>query len=383
MSLPLGQRALFELPDDVTYLNCAYLAPQLRAVREAGEQALRRRAAPWELAPRDFYSDVEHARARFARLIGAEADQIALVHSVSYGMMVATACCPLRRGQNVVVLAEEFPSTIYAWRERARRRRAQLRVAPRPTMGLDHGWTESVLAAIDADTAVVAVTPCHWTDGGRVDLERVGARAREVGAALVVDGTQSIGACPFSVDAVLPDLVAFAAYKWGLCPYGVSFLYVAPRHHRARPPEHPWTSRAGSEDFSRLADYRDDFQPGARRFDGGERANFILLPMAVAALDQLLAWGVPSIHGALTQLTTRLADGARSLGLEVIPADQRAGHMLGIKFPRGLPPDLVHPLVERRIYVSVRGDALRVSPHLHSSPEDIDRLLGCLRAGLA
>ncbi|MFY0582314.1 aminotransferase class V-fold PLP-dependent enzyme [Cystobacter fuscus] len=239
----------------------------------------------------------------------------------------------------------------------------------------DGDWTRAVLAELDERAALVALPHCHWTDGSLVDLERVGVRAREVGAALVVDATQSLGALPLSVERVRPDFLVTAGYKWMMGPYSLGYLYVAPRWREGRPLEHNWLTRAGSEDFSRPVDYRDDFQPGARRFDVGERSNFALVPMALAALRQLSSWGVADIQETVGVLTARLAAGARSMGLEVAPEGLRAGHLMGLRNPGGYPPDVTAKLAARRVFVSVRGDSLRVSPHLYNTEADVDRLL--------
>jgi selenocysteine lyase/cysteine desulfurase len=374
MMLP-SQRHRFDLPDDVTWLNCAYMSPQLRAVTEAGKEAVERKARPWLIRPEDFFTNSEALRGLFAELVGADADGVALVPSVSYGMAVAAANVPVRVGQRLLVLAEEFPSNVYPWRELAERAGGQVVAVGRPE---DGDWTRALLAELDERTALVAVPHCHWTDGGRVDLVRVGERAREVGAALAVDATQSLGALPLSVAEVRPDFLVAAGYKWMMGPYSLGFLYVAPRFRQGRPIEHNWLLRGGSEDFSRLVDYRDDFQPGARRFDVGERSNFVLVPMAMAALRQLLAWGVDNTQETLCELTGRVAKGARALGLEVPPESQRAGHLVGLKRRGGYAPDVAAKLAARQVYVSVRGDSIRVSPHLYNTAADVDRLLELL-----
>ncbi|MFP2907758.1 aminotransferase class V-fold PLP-dependent enzyme [Pyxidicoccus sp. 3LFB2] len=374
MPLP-SQRHLFELPDSVTYLNCAYMSPQLRSVRAAGEAALAMKAQPWRLKPEDFFTHSERLRGLFARLVGADADGVALVPSVSYGMAVAAANLRVREGERLVVLAEEFPSNLYPWRELARRSRAQLATVARPR---DGDWTRAVLDAVDAHCALVAVPHCHWTDGSWLDLERVGERARQVGATLVVDGTQSVGALPLDVARVRPDFLVVAGYKWLMGPYSQGYLYVAPEHREGVPLEQSWILREGSEDFSRLVDYRDAYQPGARRFDVGERSNFQLVPMASAALEQLLTWGVEDIQRTLSSLTAQIARGATALHLEVAPEAHRAGHLIGLRRPGGYAPTVAQRLAAQDIHVSVRGDNLRVAPHLYNTPEDVDRLLAAL-----
>jgi len=374
MPLP-SQRHLFELPDGVTYLNCAYMSPQLRSVRAAGEAALGMKAQPWRLKPEDFFTHPERLRELFARLVGADADGVALVPSASYGMAVAAANLRVREGQRLVVLAEEFPSNLYPWRELARRSRAEVVTVACPE---DGDWTRAVLAQVDAHCALVAVPHCHWTDGSWLDLARVGARAREVGAALAVDGTQSVGALPLDVGVVRPDFLVAAGYKWLMGPYSQGYLYVSPQYREGVPLEQNWVVRQGSEDFSRLVDYRDAYQPGARRFDVGERSNFQLVPMAAAALSQVLEWGVEEIQGTLRVLTDQIARGATELRLEVAPASHRVGHLIGLRRRGGYAPVVAQRLAALDLHVSVRGDTLRVSPHLYNTPEDVDRLLAAL-----
>ncbi|KFE66779.1 aminotransferase class V-fold PLP-dependent enzyme [Hyalangium minutum] len=374
MLLP-SQRALFEIPDDVIWLNCAYMSPQLRAVRAAGEEALGRKSQPWRIRPDDFFIGSEEVRGLFAQLIHGDAEGVALVPSVSYGMAVAASNLRVREGQRLLVLDEEFPSNLYCWRELARRTGATVFTVPRPP---DGDWTRALLGQMDERCALVAVPHCHWMDGTWVDLVKVGARAREVGAALAVDATQSLGALPLSVEAVQPDYLVAAGYKWLMGPYSQGYLYMAPRHREGQPLELNWITRRGSEDFTRLIDYRDEFQPGARRFDMGERSNFLQLPMAAAALRQLLAWGPESTQETLRELTRRAARGAEALGLEVAPEAHRAGHLLGLRRRGGYPPDVTARLAARQIYVSVRGDNLRVSPHLYNTAAEVDRLLEAL-----
>jgi len=369
-----SQRHLFDLPDEVAYLDCAYMSPQLRSVTEAGLAAVRRKAEPWRT---EWFTDAEGARATAARLMGAEADEVALVPAASYGIAVAAANLPVGRGQNVVVLDEQFPSNVYAWRDRAREAGAELRTVRK---GPDEAWTEPVLAAIDEGTAVVAVPNCHWTDGALVDLVAVGERARAVGAGLVVDASQSFGAYPIDVGSVRPDFLVSVGYKWQLGPYGLGYLYAGSRWRReGRPIERSWLARAGAEDFSKLVGYVDEYRPGARRFDMGEYPQFVLAPMARAGLEQILAWGVDRVQATVRRLTDRVAQGARELGCAVLADDRRVGHLVGLRFPRGLPPRLRERLAEERVHVSLRGDSIRVAPHVYDGEEDVDRLLAVLR----
>ncbi len=370
-----NQREIFEIPEEIAYLNCAYMSPQLRSAREIGERAVSRKSRPWEITPDDFFEDVEKTRALFARLVGAEAEGVALTPSVSYGLAVAAANVKVGPGESILILEDQFPSNVYPWRELAARRGARLVTVPRPA---DYDWTTAVLGHLDEETAVVAVPNCHWTDGSLLDLARVGEGARQAGAALVVDGIQSLGAHPFDVGEVRPDFLVAAAYKWLLGPYGVGYMYVGEEHREGTPIEHNWINRRGSEDFSRLVGYRDAFQPGARRFDVGERSNFVLLPMANEALRQILDWGVDNVSETIGGLTDLIERRAKERGIEAIPAKRRARHMIGLKLGSSAPEDLAARLAEKGVFVSVRGESVRVSPHIYNTERDADRLFSVL-----
>ena len=282
-----------DVPRDVAYFNSANLSPLLHAVREAGASGLERRARPWTIAQGDWFSDVERLRAAFGGLIGADAEGVALVPATSYGFAVAARNLPLEPGDRVVVLAEEYPSGVYTWRAATRAAGAEIVTVEREP---GQSWTDAVLAVLDDRVSIVSVPHVHWTDGALVDLAAVSALSHEIGARLVIDGSQSVGAMPLDVAALRPDLVVTVGYKGLRGPFGRGYLHVAEEHRDGEPAEQNWIGRAGSEDFARLVDCRDEYQPGSRRFDVGQRTKFELVPMAVAALEQLGAWRGESLR---------------------------------------------------------------------------------------
>ncbi len=366
-----NQRALFDIPSDIAYFNCAYMSPLLRCAVAAGLRGMQTKSQPWSITPSDFFSDGERIRAAAAAVFQARGDDVALVPSASYGLAIAARNLALTAGQEILVLAEQFPSNIYVWRELAARSGASIHTVPRPT---DNNWTDAVLERIGPQTAIAALPHCHWTDGTLVDLEAIGPILRNHGATLVVDLTQSLGALPFDCREIRPDFAVAACYKWLLGPYSTGVLYVAPQHQDGAPLEHNWMGRAGAQNFTRLIDYQDKFQHGARRFDVGETANFALLPALASALEQILTWGVVNIQETLRLMTGDIAERAHGLGLQVSDPAYRSGHFLGLRFPAGLPDGLATRLAKQHVYVSVRGDSVRVTPHLYNTTDDIDRL---------
>lgn len=370
------QKHLFHIPEDITFLNCSYMSPQLRSVSEAGQKGLQMKEMPWELTPTEFFTTSEKARQCFARLIDAQAEDIAIIPAASYGLSLAAKNLTVKPGEHILVLAEQFPSNVYPWQALAQEKQATVQTVPRPE---NDDWTEAILASLQKETAIVALPHCHWTDGGLVDLVKVREHCDALEAALVVDATQSLGALPFSVKTIRPDFLIAPTYKWLLGPYSLGFMYVAPAHQGGEPLEYNWIQRKESENFASLVNYREDYQPGAQRFDVGERSNFALMPMAVAALEQILEWGVVSIEKTLAALTQKMAEEAEALQLNVCPNHLRASHMLGLRFPHGVPQTLLQHLEENKIYVSVRGNSIRLSPHLYNDLQDVERLFEVLK----
>ncbi len=374
----------FSLPADTHYLNCAYMSPLSKRVQEAGASGLLREARPDTLTGDDFFSGPDRVRALFAELVGvADPARVAVIPSVSYALATVARNTALHEGQNVVTAEGQFPSNVHPWTRICRAAGASLRVvAPRVSgPGRAESWNEALLEAIDHDTALVAVGSVHWTDGLSFDVERIGARAREVGAALVVDGTQSVGAVPFDVGHVRPDALVCAGYKWLTGPYSIGVAYYGPRYDGGTPLEETWAARAGSDDFAGLVSQPDEYRPGAARYEVGEAAAFVLVPMLIAALEQVLEWSVKRIGEYVGSLTRALVNDPRveAMGLQVLGSER--AHLFGLRLPEKAEPRRVAAnLAERGVHVSVRGRTIRVSPYVYNDLEDLEALLTGLEA---
>ena len=371
------QRHLFDIPPDVAYLNCAYMSPLMKPVVEAGVAALARKAHPWELTPDKFFTGPDEFRATAAQLLDCPADCVAIVPSASYGIATAARNLPVTKNQGILVLAEQFPSNYYAWQRLAEETGARLKIVPWPE---DHDWTAAVLDSLTADMAIAALPNVQWTSGGRLDLVRIGEACRNLGVALALDLTQSLGALPFSAREVQPDFAVAACYKWLLGPYSIGLLYVAPKWQHGRPLEENWIQRANARDFASLILYNGNYDDGARRFDMGERSNFALLPAAVRAMQQLLEWEVAQISETTGALNRHLAEAAAETGFSAPAEPWRAPHYLALRRKQPIPKELPEMLAREKVFVSVRGSSIRVSPHVYNTTADCERLIGCLRS---
>jgi selenocysteine lyase/cysteine desulfurase len=309
-------------------------------------------------------------------MIHAGKENIALVPSASYGIAVAANNISLTAEQNIILADQQYPSNVYAWRELAKRTGAGI-----ITVKKEGGqtWTEAILATIDTQTGLLALPNCHWTDGSLIDLEAVSKKAKEVNARLVIDASQSLGAYPLDINKIKPDFLVTVGYKWLLGAYGLSYLYADPQYGETGGPiEFSWLNKTGSEDFTRLVEYRDEYKPGAHRFDAGAFPGFINIPMATAALTQITAWGIDNIQETIAVLANDISRRAMAMGLETADPATRVGHLVGIKLSDSQMVTLAEKMAAAKIYTSFRGNSLRIAPHLYNSMQDIDRLFDCL-----
>lgn len=375
-----NQAHLYELDSSHCYLNCAYFSPQLKSVTEIGMKSLVKKSTPWTMPVTDFYEPVEDCRKAISKLVGCSMDNVALSPSVSYSLALASKNICLERGSKILLLEEQFPSNVYVWLQKAKDEELEVEF-------VSHGksWTESILQILSdsRNIGMIALGQVHWTDGEWIDLVQISSICKEKGVVLVVDATQSMGACVFPYDEIQPDFLAVGGYKWLQGPYGMGFVVVADKYLEGSPLEWNWINRSDSENFHSLVDYRETYQSGARRFDLGGKSQFILVPMFTKALDQVLSWGVENIAETLRDYNQSLHEGIHHLGLKTQKENCRSPHLLGIyegesRFKDGL----AEYLKENKVHVSFRGSSIRVSPYLYNSSRDKERFLQVLEGAL-
>lgn len=378
-----SQRHLFSIPRDICYLNAAFMTPQSKAMIKAGEDGVALRSKPWEVTEAGFFTDVERVRGLYAELIDADADDIAMSPAASYGIATAARNINLAPGKEILVVEDQFPSNIYSWRRLADEQQLKIIEVKKPT---NASWTDAILNEIASRgeaIGLLALPAVHWADGGVLDLKTIAEKAKEIGALLVLDLTQSVGALPFSVKEVDADYVAVAAYKWLFSPYSTGFLYVAPRHQNGIPLEENWINRRGSENFAGLVDYVDEYADGARRFDVGERANFSLMLHAEQSIKQILAWGVANIAETIKQKNNTIRAIFEGVGFKPSYDPKQTAHILGMEAENELSPHFVSTIREAGVRLSVRGQALRIAPHVYNDDQDMELLKSAVKTALS
>ncbi len=373
------QKHLFSIPDEVSYLNCSYMSPIPEPVEFAGYQAIAKKTMPYEIMVPDFFEPVARLKSLFAKLIHADdPDRVAIVPSVSYAISSAVKNIRIQPRQNVVTVDEIFPSNHYPWRRLINENGAEMKVVKRPEKGQGQGraWNERLLEAIDSQTVAVAVPNVHWTDGTWFDLKAIRERTNEVGALLIVDGTQSVGALPFNFAEIQPDVLVCSGYKWLLGPYSLGLAYFGEKFDNGVPIEESWMNRLESERFENLTAYQDLYKPKAHRYNMGESSQFIGVPMLTAALELILDWGVGNIQDYCKNLSEPYIQQLAQLGFFVEEQSFRGSHLIGLRLPSNIKLEAIkNATSSRNVFVSYRAGLLRISPHLYNEAKDFERLL--------
>jgi selenocysteine lyase/cysteine desulfurase len=372
------QKHLFSLDADVHYINCAYMSPLMRSVEEAGYEGVRRKVKPYNISPSDFFGNTEILRGLFAKLVNAQhAQQVAIIPAVSYGMAAVANNLKAQKGQNIVMPQAQFPSNVYPWMRLAEEKGLKIKFVEYPTESEGRGklWNQRILEAIDKDTCMVTMVQTQWINGTLFDLKTIGQRAHDVGALFVIDGIQSVGALPIDVQDIQADALICGSYKWLMGPYQLGYAYFNEKFEGGKPVEESWLTRKNRDDFSKLEQYEDGYQPMSVRYDVGESANFINIPMGIAALRQLLDWGAENIQNYCASLTKDAVPIWREKGYWIEEETWRSKHLFGIEIPKTMSVEkLQTDLKAAKVSVSIRGDFMRISPNVYNDLRDIEAL---------
>lgn len=379
------QKDKFQLEENARYINCAYMSPLLKSVEEKGIEGMIRKRNPFTIKQDHYFDEVALLREKFAQLIHGKASQVALVPSVSYGLACAVKNIPYQTGQKVILIEGEFPSGYLTAEKWCSLNGAELQIVS-PESGYEQrgkNWNEKLLHAIDDRTAFVLISSVHWMDGTRFDLKKIGEKCRKHGAKFLVDGTQSVGAQALDIEESGIDVLCCAGYKWLMGPYSQAYAYFGTSMLQGEPLEESWMNRTNALDFAKLANYGKEYFPGATRFNVGQTSDFMKMPMCNEALSQILEWGVGNIEDYCVEILKPLVDHLEQCGLHFEEDEWRGSHLLGFYLPEGSNTEkLLHGLQQEQIYLSLRGNAIRVSPNVYNTSEDIQVLIHTLRQNL-
>lgn len=374
------QKSKFNLTGKKVYLNCAYMSPMLKKVEKAGIKGIHFQRKPDKIMPEHFFKNIEEIKGSFAQLINCKnPDRIAYVPAASYGLANVTNNIKLERGESVVVVGDQFPSNVYPWMNLTKKYDGELKFIKKQNSSERQGkqWNDDILSAIDKKTKVVSMGIVHWADGTIYDMKKIREKTRQNNALLIIDGTQSIGSMPFDVDDVQPDALVCAGYKWLMGPYGSGLSYFGELFDDGKPIEESWINRKGSEDFSNLINYQKEYARFAKRYSVGQQSNFINVDMLNEGIKQINKWGVDNIYNYIKKISSKYFEMLDRSKVWYEEEDYRAGHLFGLKPKKNL-KKILKKIREKNIYISLRGDVIRVSPSVYNTEKDILKLFECV-----
>lgn len=379
----INQKDKFKIPDDITYLNGAYMSPLLKGAEKIGHKSVSQKCFPYKTTVEDFFKNTIKLKQEFSKLIEVDNYQkIAIIPSVSYGVATVANNIKLNTGDEILVVEEQFPSNIYSWQKIAKKNNASVRVISAPGDFKQRGkqWNQLILNAINDKTAVVSISQIHWADGTLFDLQTIRKKTRTHNTLLIIDGTQSVGAMPFSVKKIQPDALICAGYKWLLGPYSIGLAYYSNTFNHGEPIEENWINRKNSEDFTGLVNYEEQYQPKAGRYNVGEMSNFTLTPMLIKAIEQLNDWQPSNIQNYCKSISKNAIKELQNLGCFIEDDNYRAHHLFGIYLPKTIDLDKLKAEFNKdNIYVSFRGNAIRISSNVYNTTEDFEKLVHCFK----
>ncbi|MAD98121.1 MAG: aminotransferase [Flavobacteriaceae bacterium] len=378
-----SQKAIFKIPKDVVYLNTASFSPAFNAIEEAGIQAVLDKNRPDLITVDSFFKPINELRSLFAELIESDdMDRVVNIPSVSYGLAnVANNVC-LKSTDEILIIDEQFPSNYYIWKKLTDQYGARLKIIEPPKTKSNKGkkWNKILLDSINENTALVAMGHVHWSNGTLFDLKEIRRKTQEFNSLLIIDGSQSVGALPFSVKELAPDALIAAGYKWLFGPYGSAIAYYGPYFDNGNPIEENWINRVNSERFSELTTYQSEYKPKAQRYSVGESSSLIYNQMRVAALQQVIEWQPQRIQEYCRETTATFVNQMRALGCHIEQDDCRSHHMFGVGFPENFDIEKLKIKLEKeKVNVSFRGAFMRVSCHVFNTKEDFEVLLECVK----
>lgn len=380
------QKHLFSLNEDVHYLNCAYKAPLLKIAEKAATNALIKDRNPFNLKVDDFFSDVNKVKIEFGKLINSPKENIALIPSTSYGFSSILNNIKSKPGKTAITIKDEFPGSYFCLEKWTKKNNNNLKIISPSTSSnvVGENWNQQILDNINNNTSLVLMSSIHWMNGTKFKLREIGERCKKHGAKFIVDGTQSVGALKMDISEYNIDALVCASYKWLFGPYSMGLAYFSDQFTNGSPIEESWMNRTNASNFSSLTNYDPNYQSKANRFDVGEKGNFLLMPILLEGLKQVNKWTVHGVQSYCKELTVPLISKLIEIGIKFEDKKYFSPHLFALSLPTNIDPiQLKLNLEENKVFISLRGDFLRVSLNVFNDMNDIEKLVTVIKKTIA
>lgn len=330
----------------------------------------------------EVLNDIKQARQVAADFIGAQPEEIALLGPTSLGLSLFANGLPWKEGDEIICYANDYPANVYPWMD-LQRRGVVIRYLEPGRVG--EITPELVAKAITPRTRLAALASCSFFTGYRIDVDAIGKLLHERGVLFSLDGIQTIGAFPLSVDHV--DFMSADAHKWMLGPMAIGIVYVKKEHFDLLRPSLLGAWNVQSPNYITQSEIA--FYPTAQRYEPGV-LNISGIYGMKAALEMMLGIGLDNISARILELKKQIVGGLHALGCEIVPPFEgpNVSGITTFRHPKAGMVKLFRLFEENKIIVSLRYDRagteyIRLSPHFYNTPREVDRVMEVLEEGLA
>jgi cysteine desulfurase/selenocysteine lyase len=323
---------------------------------------------------------IQEARTSAANLIGSSPDEIALIGPTSLGLSLFANGIHWQDGDEIICYLDDYPANVYPWLNLRSRGVTVRLLHPAETGELT---PELVRDALTAKTRLVALASANFVSGYRIDLDGIGKLLREKNVLFSVDAIQTLGAFPTTVGYV--DFLSADAHKWMLGPLAIGIVYVRKECFDLCRPTLLGSWNVKAPGF--VAQEEIEFHPTAQRYEPGVLNVMGIFGMK-AAIDLLLAIGIPRVAARILTITTRLANGLKEMGFIPIgpTSGSSASGIVTVSRPGTDMEALFERLTAANIVCSSRQDRqgshyIRFSPHFYNTEAEVDQVLRVIAAG--
>lgn len=365
--------------DDAVYLNLAGQAPIPRVSAKALEKAAHWKKLPHQIDDEVFFAMPNRVRQLLAQLLGGAPEEFSIGTGASTGLQAVARGIEWKPQDEVLITRAEFPAHLSTWMPLAQAGKLKVRIIEPAGRFLT---TEDVVQAVGPQTKLISISHVRFENGARLHPKPVADAVHQVGGYLLLDASQSAGSVPMKVRETGADFIVSSGYKWILSPYGTGFFWVRKELiEQMQPQPFYWAAHANASDFNALTRADGEHKPlanHASRWDAAETTSFFNLAVMEASLEYVLRVGVETVWNHNVALIEQLFDRLPvDRCIVASPADAALrgayGCFMGRSAERTL--QMYRQLRDAKIFASLRGDAIRISPYLYNSERDIDRVI--------
>lgn len=377
--MPADYRHEFADFEGVTYLNTALQGPMPLVASRAAEVALEWKKRPDRLPDSAYFDLPDRIREKAAALIGAQADEIAVTTGASAGLASVAAGIDWERGDEVLVGRGEFPAHFSTWLRYQKAGKLQVRVITPKGRFIA---ADDYIDHIGPHTRLISASLVRFDNGARLDARRIAQACEKYGAALLLDISQCAGAMRLDIRGLGAAMAVCSGYKWLLGPYGTGFFWIADEWiERLTLGSVYFMALEGARNFHALPVENQQPVPGARRWDSAETANFTNLAAFDSSLDLLLRIGTDAIAAHNRSLVDELIERLPITRYKLASPEECDRRGPSVCISASNPADtsaLYEKLRSAQVHVSLRENALRISPYIYNTREHISRLVEIL-----